>query len=155
MKTVVITTGVYGRRTENGRVLPVAKGECVTVSDDEAMRLVSMGVANFIATASGGPTGPLIAPQNGPEPEGMPQDTPGEKAPAEGATNGEKADPDNVDVSRLERIPKGDLERMAQDMGVDISSARNNRERAELIVAAMSNEDGDVPPELEDEDIVR
>lgn len=34
MRDVVITTGVYGRRDEKGRVLPVAKGERVTLPDE-------------------------------------------------------------------------------------------------------------------------
>ena len=40
-------------------------------------------------------------------------------------------------------------------MGVDLSGAKNNRERAELIAAAEAEEDGGDLPELEDGDIVR
>ena len=82
--------------------------------------------------------------------------TPSEEKPTEGATSGENGDSESITVSRLERMPKADLEQMAQDMGVDISGAKNNHERAELIAAAMDDEDGETfHDELEDEDIVR
>ena len=48
-----------------------------------------------------------------------------------------------------------DLEQMAQDMGVDLSGAKNNRERAELIAAAEAEEGGEVLPELGAGDIVQ
>lgn len=155
MRNVVIKTGVYGHRIAAGRVQPVAKGECVTVPDGEAARLVGLGIASYADVPEKAPDAPPVPPSEGSEPPQAPQDTTGEKEPAEGATDGEKADQDNVNVARLERMPKGDLEQMAKDMGVDISGARNNRERAELIAAAMTDEDDDVPPDLEDEDIVR
>ena len=86
-----------------------------------------------------------------PDPEQMPQDTAGERTPA--APAGELSD--TMSAAALERMTKADLEQMAQDMGIDISGAKNNRERADLIAAAEAEEDGGDLPELEDGDIVR
>ena len=44
---------------------------------------------------------------------------------------------------------------MANDMGVDLSGAKKNRERAELIAAAEAEEGGEVLPELGAGDIVQ
>ncbi len=85
----------------------------------------------------------------------MPQDTAGEETPSGAATAPTDEPSDSMSVAALERMTKADLEQMAQDMGVDISGAKNNRERAELIAAAEAQEAGDGAPELEDEDIVR
>ena len=74
--------------------------------------------------------------------------------PTEATAGGENGSSGSLSVSVLERMPKADLEQMAQDLGIDISGAKNNHERAELIAAAEGTDD-EVPPELEDEDIVR
>lgn len=155
MRDVVIKTGVYGRRDEKGRVLPVAKGERVTLSDEEAARLVALDVATYADAPARAPDSPPVAPPVGAESAGASTDTPSGNPSPETATGGETDDPADVEVARLERMSKGDLEKMAQDMGVDISGARNNHERAVLIAAASSSDDGDSPPNLEAGDIVQ
>lgn len=152
MATIKILKGAYGSRDRKGRVHPVFRGEQVEVSDQEALRLVSLGVAEIV---SGGSVLPSVAPQTAPDPEQMPQDTAGEKMPAEAATAAGDEPSDSMSVAALERMTKADLEQMAQDMGIDISGAKNNRERAELIAAAETDGDGEDLPELEDGDIVR
>lgn len=150
MATIKILKGAYGSRDSKGRVHPVFRGEQVKVSDQEALRLVSLGVAEIV---SGDPAMPSVAPQTAPDPEQMPQDT--EKTPAESAAAAGDEPSDSMSVAALERMTKADLEQMAQDMGIDISGAKNNRERAELIAAAETDGDGEDAPELEDGDIVR
>jgi hypothetical protein len=44
--------------------------------------------------------------------------------------------PGHLDVEDLEKWKKADLEKLAEDMGVDISSARTNAERAAILAAA-------------------
>ena len=151
MRDVVIKAGVYGRRDEKGRVLPVAKGERVTLPDEEAARLVALDVAAYADAPARAPDTPPVPPPGSGEPEGGHQDTPGEDA----ATEGETDDDDSAEVKRLERMPKDDLVQMAQDMGVDISGAKNNHERAVLIVAAGAADDGEAPPNLGAGDIVQ
>ena len=152
MAIIKILQGAYGSRDGKGRVHPVFKGERVEVSDQEALRLVRLGVAEIVARSTAYPP---VVPQTAPDPEQMPQDTAGEETPS-GATTAPTGEPsDSMSVAALERMTKADLEQMAQDMGVDISGAKNNRERAELIAAAEAEEAGDGAPELEAEDIVR
>ncbi len=148
MAIIKILQGAYGSRDGKGRVHPIFKGERVEVSDQEALRLVRLGVAEIVARSTAYPP---VVPQTAPDPEQMPQDTAGERTPA--APAGEPSD--TMSAAALERMTKADLEQMAQDMGVDISGAKNNRERAELIAAAEAEEAGDGAPELEAEDIVR
>ncbi|MDE7243732.1 MAG: hypothetical protein K2O18_07130 [Oscillospiraceae bacterium] len=140
MAIVRILQGAYGSRNGKGRVHPIFKGEQVKVSDREALRLVNLGVAEIIP---GSPTTPPVAPQNGPDPDKLPQDTTAGKKPAEAASGGEDEASDGLSVAALERMAKADLEQMAQDLGIDISGAKNNHERAELIAAAEA-EDGDI-----------
>lgn len=165
MRDVVIKTGVYGHRTAKGRVQPIAKGETVSVSDEEAARLVSLDVAAYAdipaqlpdesaapPAGSEPPAGAATPPAGGGEPEEGDQDTPGGNPPSEAATEGMEGD---AEVKRLERMSKDDLLQMAQDMGVDISGAKNNHERAVLIAAAGAPDDGDAPPDLGVGDIVQ
>lgn len=150
MQEVVILSGAYGARSETGRVCPVFRGERISVSETEARRLLKMGAARLVA---GVPAVPPAAPRNGPDPDRMPTDTPEGKAPAGTETGGEDGPSDDLDAAALERMTKADLERMAEDMGVDISGAKTKREMAELIAEA-GGDDGELP-ELEGGDIVR
>ncbi|WP_297312565.1 hypothetical protein [uncultured Oscillibacter sp.] len=150
MTIVKILQGAYGSRDGKGRVHPIFKGERVEVSDQEALRLVKLGVAEIV-----GPASPAVAPQTAPDPERMPQDTADGGKPVEAPTIPVDEPSDSMSVAALERMTKADLEQMAQDMGVDLSGAKNNRERAELIAAAEAEEGGEVLPELGAGDIVQ
>ena len=52
----------------------------------------------------------------------------------------------HLDAEQLAAMKKADLEQLADQLGVDISGAKNNKERAELIAAttvqAPANETG-------------
>ena len=50
-----------------------------------------------------------------------------------------------LDVDDLEKWKKADLEKLAEDMGVDISSARTNAERAAILAAAEVQAPADPP----------
>ena len=158
MRDVVIKTGVYGRRDEKGRVLPVAKGERVTLSDEEAARLVDLDVASYVEPPVKAPTVPPAPPSGGEGPPAPSQDTPGEEPPAEPPVSGGEGNPDAAEVARLERMQRPDLEQMAADLGVDsaaIFGAKNKHDLAVLIVAAGEPEDGGTPPDLGAGDIVQ
>ena len=150
MQDVVIKAGVYGRRDEKGRVLPVAKGERVTLADEEAARLVALDVAVYADAPTEAPSVPPAPPPGGGEPEGGHQDTTGTGAPAEAPTGGEEGGSDEPDaeVARLERMQKVDLEQMAADMGLDVSGARTKHDLAVLIVATGAADDSDDLPDL-------
>lgn len=158
MRDVVIKAGVYGRRDEKGRVLPVAKGEQVTLSDEEAARLVALDVAAYADVTTEAPDTPPAPPPGGGEPLAPSQDTPDDEPPAEAVTGGKEAAPDAAEVAKLERMQRPDLEQMAADLGVDsaaIFGAKNKHDLAVLIVAAGEPEDGDTPPDLGAGDIVQ
>lgn len=143
--------GVYGLRNAAGRVTPIARGERADLPDEEAARLVGLGVASYTDA-------PVVAPMPPPDGDKSPEvstDTSGNELATQAATGGERADPDGAEVARLERMSKADLEQMAQDMGVDISGAKNNRERAVLIAAEGTPDNGEAPPDLGAGDIVQ
>ena len=88
MRDVVIKAGVYGRRDEKGRVLPVAKGERVTLSDEEAARLVALDVAVYADAPTEAPSAPPAPPPGGGEPEGGHQGIPPAREPLQGPPQG-------------------------------------------------------------------
>lgn len=55
----------------------------------------------------------------------------------EAEENGQEAEmvEGHLDAEQLTTMKKAELEQLAADLGVDISNAKNNRERAELIAA--------------------
>ncbi len=153
MKAVKIKAGVYGHRTESGRVIPIAKGERVALPDEEAARLVALDVAVYTDTTQA-PATPATPPVVSGAPPNQSMDTPGEEGPSEAVPGGGEAISADMEVTRLERMPKADLERMAQDMGVDTSGAKNKHDLAVLIVAAGVADDSDALPDLGAGDIV-
>lgn len=85
---------------------------------------------------------------------------------AEDGENGEGAGESvmltgHLDAADLEKWKKADLEKLAADMGVDISNARNNAERAAILAAvevqapAENPADGGAPPTLDAGDIMQ
>jgi len=131
MKEIVIVGGVYGFRNEAGRVQPISKGGTAYISDDEAARLVGLGIAAYTEEGS---------------------ETETETETEKHNEGGSDENPNEAEISKLERMTKADLEQMAKDMGVDVSGAKNKRKMAVIIAAA----DGDIEdvPDLGDGDIV-
>lgn len=155
MRDVVIKAGVYGRRDEKGRVLPVAKGERVTLSDEEATRLVALDVAVYADTPAKAPDKPPAPPPGGEEEPVVPRDTHGTDPAAEAATGGKEGGSADAEVAKLERMQKVDLEQIAADMGLDISEAKTKHDLAVLIVAAGDPDGDEAPPDLGAGDIVQ
>ena len=156
MKEVKILGGGCGY-TRGTRSAVAYHGEVVSVSDVEAARLVGLGVAAYTESAEETTDVPPAPPSGGGQEPDEPQATHDGKGPAEPAPDGGEADLDDVDaeVKRLERMSKDDLVQMAADLGVDISGARNNHDRAVLIAAADGPDAGEDPPGLGTDDIVQ
>lgn len=76
------------------------------------------------------------------------QDSRGQNGGQEAQENGQegKMVEGHLDAEQLATMKKAELEKLADQLGVDISSAKNNKERAELIAAttvqAPANETG-------------
>ena len=66
------------------------------------------------------------------------QDSRSQNGGREAQENGQEAKmlEGRLDAEQLATMKKADLEKLADQLGVDISSAKNNKERAELIAAA-------------------
>ena len=66
------------------------------------------------------------------------QDSRGQNGGQEAQENGKEAKmlEGHLDAEQLATMKKAELEKLADQLGVDISSAKNNKERAELIAAA-------------------
>lgn len=66
------------------------------------------------------------------------QDSRGQNGGQEAQENGQegKMVEGHLDAEQLATMKKAELEKLADQLGVDISSAKNNKERAELIAAA-------------------
>lgn len=138
MREVEIKKGTYGHRIGPGRVQPVARGGKVSVSDEEAARLVGIGVgiyADSPIVAAVPPSTPSVNPEVFPDATGA-----GMATPTGLGGESKYTAPDENEVAKLERMTKGDLEQMARDMGIDISGAKNNHERAVLIATADADD---------------
>lgn len=66
------------------------------------------------------------------------QDSRGQNGGQEAQENGQEAQmvEGHLDPDQLATMKKADLEKLAEQLGVDISGAKNNKERAELIASA-------------------
>ncbi len=149
MARVRIISGAYGYRPP-GSKHPVTKriGDIVTVSDDEAIRLITLKVAELVDAQS--PVSPLSALPEEADKSYQSVDTESDKIPPE---SDEGADTANVttghlDAEQLMELTKAELLKLAEEMGADVSSSDNKTE----IVAAIAQaevEPGDiVPPDL-------
>ncbi len=153
---IKIISGTYGWRPDkNGSVEPVSKGGTCEVPDTEAARLVGLGVASYVDASAQLPAGPPTPPAGGPEPPSQSTSTPGVNPAAQAGTGGETGSSGEEETARLEKMPKDDLIQMAQDLGVDISGAKNKHEIAVLIAASDGSDSEEAPPAPTTGDIVR
>lgn len=127
MKTVKIIYGTYGYHS-NGRVKPIRPGsEPIEVQDDEADRLVSLGVAEYVNDISNN--------------ENLNDDK---------EAQDEELISTHLDKAQLETMKLEDLKRLASDMGIDVKSLK----KAEIIdlivqveVQVNAKDITDEPPE--------
>lgn len=123
MKEIKIINGVYGHRPDGGFVVPVSTSDgTIEVSDEEAARLVKLGVAAMVSSediadavqsmaASGytvddtgeeSATNPVATPQNGAE-DGTASNGPVEESGgAEGDENAQENPPYSADMKAAE-----------------------------------------------------
>lgn len=149
MARVQIISGAYGYRPPGSKHSVTKRiGDIVTVSDGEAQRLISLKVAALIeeqmpVAATGAPVSTLDD-----KPESV--DTGSTQTPTEG---GEGAAADNVttghlDAEQLMDLTKAELLKLADEMGVDVSSSDNKAEIVAAITQVEVTTSNIVPPEL-------
>ena len=149
MKTVRIISGTYGADNGKGGVIAISRGETCEVDDQEAARLVSIGVASVaVATA---------------------QETQAESEASEDMS--ERSDTQSgvvgrLDANQLLAWTNAQLEQLAEDMGLDVSKCKKKSDYIELITSEDviihsdcvdggddedTIDDGELPPNLEAE----
>ena len=112
MKRVKITDGLYGYRPKGAKhPQPAPAGSLCIVTDAEAARLASIGVAT---------------PVEGEDDEGEGVDTPDQGGPAEGEETA------RLDPEQLKKLTNAKLKELAEEMGIDTAKLKT---KAQLIAA--------------------
>ena len=136
MTLIRIVSGCYAAHPDGGRLKVIDKGQTVEVSEDEAARLVNMGVAAYVKE-------PVLMAEIPPAPvsEAAPSDTPDEE---------ENEAPEAPEES-LEDMNFDQLKQLAKENGLPVGKLRS---RANIIKALRELEEDDKPPSMEAEDVV-
>lgn len=143
MKTVTIISGVYGADNGKGGVTAIARGQTCDVSDAEAARLVTLGVAAMA----------VATPHEGQTALGAGENTPDSNDAQEGSTG-------HMDAEQLAGMTNAQLKQLADDMGLDTSKCNRKADYIALISAGKvivpaenddTVDDGELPPDLEAE----
>lgn len=134
MTLIRIVNGCYAAHPNGGRLQVIDKGQTVEVPEDEAARLVQMGVAAYVKE-------PVLMADlpPAPVPEAAPSDTPDEEvneAPEE---------------ESLETMPFDQLKQLAKEAGLPVGKLRSRRN---IIDALEKMAEEDKPPAMEAEDVV-
>ena len=157
------TSQGYKTRADGDFVLPAA----------EERRLISRGVAEYVMRPIIGPANGAGSPVNGMGDSEAGSDPSSETLPVEGLENSGSDlsagyRPSSVDMlvivdrhftrESLMLMRRPDMEKMAEDMGIDVSRCKNKGDIADLLaeieIGAPAEDDGEVPPELGVEDPV-
>lgn len=154
MKRVKIISGIYGYRPEGAkRPHPVSAGSFVTVSDEEAARLSDIKVGVIVGTDA--PIDEPPVPAVATPPVDTADDGAGENPPEEvGASEGLVVD-DAIDIEdghftieSLMKLTRPNMEKLAEDLGVDVKKCKNKTEIAAALAAVELEpaETDDEPP---------
>ena len=144
MTTIKIISGVYGHRPEKSPyVVPVTINDPpISVEDDEAIRLVELGVAAYVEAET---PPPAVATAHGCDSDSCPIDP----SPKDGGgENGDSAPGDitgNLAPEALKEWKMDDLKKLAVDMGLDISGIRKKDDLIQAIAAVEVTVPSDAP----------
>ena len=136
MTLIRIVSGCYAAHPNGGRLKVIEKGQTVEVSEDEAARLVNLGVAAYVKE-------PVLMAEIPPAPvsEAAPSDTPDE----------ELNEAPEAPEESLEDMNFDQLKQLAKENGLPVGKLRS---RANIIKALRELEEDDKPPSMEAEDVV-
>lgn len=149
MSFIQITAGAYGLDAGNGRIRTIRRGERCEVADDEAARLVGLGIAaRVVSEGAPAPAGGAGRAAEGSAPPKM------ENA-AEGLELGESG----LDPEQLRKLTNAQLRELAEDMGLDTSAMKVKEDFVAAISAVpvdavdgeievIGDNGGETPPEL-------
>lgn len=153
MKRVTIIKGAYGYQPEaGGSVRAVTRKDGpIELSDEEAARLVSLRVAEYIPDPE--PETPVSSVATGPEGEngGGEGDTPPGGDDADSGDN----DPGEDDVleivdghftaESLKLLTNDNLRKLAADLGADVSKCKNKAGLVAVLITVEVEDDGPPP----------
>ena len=150
MTLIRIVSGCYAAHPNGGRLKVIDKGQTVEVSEDEAARLVNLGVAAYVKE-------PVLMADipSAPVSEDATSDTP--EAEENNAT--EDLIPGHLDEEELRKMPFDQLKKLAVDCGLQVGKLRSRenivKALAEMDTFVSAEEDGEEPPIMEAEAPVR
>lgn len=157
MKKVTIICGTYGYRPDGAkRPKPVGYGGVVTVSDEEAERLVKLGVGKIMPELPKYPMDEAIpdvaTPSSSITNVGVEDDKPSEENVTEGVGISDTlAIVDrHFTIDSLMTMTRANMEKLAADLGIDVSKCKNKSEIASLLaeVELDADEESETPPDL-------
>ena len=152
MTLVKIINGVYGYRPEKSPyVIPVTNRDpAISVDDEEAARLVEIGVAAYVGQEINAGTVATAIPGDS---DGQTIDN----SPDNGDGENGDSDPGEItgtlDPEELKGWKMDDLKKLAADMGIDTTGIKKKDD----LIAAIAAVEGNIPadaPMLEPEDVV-
>ncbi|MGM9640375.1 MAG: Rho termination factor N-terminal domain-containing protein [Faecousia sp.] len=155
MKRVRIIRGVYGHKPYGtGRVRPVGIGDTVDVPDEEAERLVFLGVAEMVPETPSNVYEDVATLQ-----DGQTDGEPGMGVDAEvlcGESDAEGRAASAIDPEQLKTMTNAKLRELAEAMGIHTAKLKNKAELIDAITSAQvipgneeeTVEDGEQPPDL-------
>ncbi len=148
MILVKIISGTYGYRPEKSNyVIPVSVGEGpISVDDDEAKRLVEIGVAAYIDKET-----PVEAVATAPscDSDSCPIDNSPDSEDGENGDSGPGEVTGNLDPEELKGWKMDELKKLATDMGIDATGIKKKDDLIAAIVAVEVT-----VPALDTEDVV-
>ena len=145
MAKVRIKFGYYGHRPHKARSpVPVGPGETVNVSDDEAIRLISLGVAELVDAQSS--VSPLCAPYEQPQSGEEYVDTSGAEPLPEPDEDADTANVGHLDADQLMSLTKAKLLELASDIGADVSAADSKAKIVDAIIQVQLEPGDSIPP---------
>lgn len=148
MTLVKIISGVYGYRPEKSPyVIPVQKGDpAISVDDDEAKRLVEIGVATYLDQEIDAGAAEAAIPV-------VPDNQATTSTPGNGKDESGDSDPEDIvghlDADALKDWKMDDLKKLAADMGVDTTGIK----KKDALIAAITAVEV-TGPALETEDVI-
>ena len=156
MKEVKIIDGVYGYRPDGAkRPKPVGYGGVVTVSDEEAERLVKLGVGKIMPELPKYPMDETIddvaTPSSSVTDVGVEDNQSSEEDVSEGVEISDTlAIVDrHFTTDSLMTMTRANMEKLAADLGIDVSKCKNKSEIASLLaeVELDTDEESETPPD--------
>lgn len=152
---VKIINGNYGHN-ENGRITAISLGGEVDLADDEARRLIKLGVAELVTERKGDNRGAshVATGENGEENETPSVNPTEDESGAEGKSEDDGEKGLALDETQLKTMTNTNLKKLAEDMGIDTSKMRVKDDFVKAILekTVYCDNDDETPPVATAED---